>query len=127
MYVAFVGFTKAVDYLVWDGIWYELITFGISGKLLDYKLYRFLTVYMGSYTRRVLIRPEALAFIILQDVFRTWKVVCVCYMLCRIGYYFQVTIIGLSSPLVASLYNIGTRLCSQRTTSSSSKCREKMK
>ena len=35
-----------------------------------------------------------------------------------------VTIIDLSSPIEASLYNIGTRLCSQRTTSSSSKCSE---
>jgi len=31
-----------------------------------------------------------------------------------IWYYLQVAIIYLSSPLVASLYNIGTRLCSQR-------------
>ena len=38
--------------------------------------------------------------------------------------YFQVTIIGLSSPLGASLYTIGTRFCSQRSTSFSSKCRE---
>ena len=45
------------------------------------------------------------------------------YILCGIWYYFQVTIIGLSSPLGASLYNIGMRLCSQRTTSSSSKCK----
>jgi len=38
-----------------------------------------------------------------------------------------VSIIGLSSPLEDSLYNIGTRLCSQRTTSSSFKCREKIR
>ena len=62
-------------------------------------------------------------FIILQDVFLTWKV-SFFYILCGIWYYFQVTIIGLSSPLGGSLYNIGTRLCSQRTTSSSSKSRE---
>jgi len=49
------------------------------------------------------------------------------YILYGIWYYFQVTIIGLSFPLGASLYNIGTRLCSQRTTSSSSMCREKIR
>ena len=47
------------------------------------------------------------------------------YILRGIWYYFQVTIIALSSPLGALLYNIGTRLCSQRTKSSRSKCREK--
>ena len=65
-------------------------------------------------------------FIILQDVFLTWKVWVFC-ILRGIRYYFQVTIIGLSSPLGASLYNIGTRLCSQRTTSFSSKCSEKIR
>jgi len=44
-----------------------------------------------------------------------------------IWYYLQVTIIDLSSPIGASLYNIGTRIRSQRTTSSSSKCREKIR
>ena len=48
LYAACAGFTKAFDYIVWDVIWYKLITLRISGKLLDYKLYRFLTVYMGS-------------------------------------------------------------------------------
>jgi len=44
--------------------------------------------------------------------------------LCEIWYYLQVTIIDLSSPIGASLYNIGKRIRSQHTTSSSSKCRE---
>jgi len=34
-------------------------------------------------------------------------------------YYLQVTIIVIGSPIGASLCNIGTRLCSQRTTLSS--------
>ena len=41
--------------------------------------------------------------------------------------YLQDTIIDLSSPIGASLYNIGTTIRSQRTTSSSSKCREKIR
>ena len=65
-------------------------------------------------------------FLILQDVFLTLKI-CSFYILRGIWYYFQVTIIGISSPLGASLYNISTRLCSQRTTSSSSKCRENIR
>ena len=56
-------------------------------------------------------------FIILQDVFLTWTL-CAFYSFTWNRYYLQVTIIDLSSPLGASLYNIGTRLCSQRTTSS---------
>jgi len=48
-----------------------------------------------------------------------------CTFLCGICYYLQVTIIDLSSPIGASLYNIGTRIRSQRTTSSSSKCKDK--
>ena len=44
-----------------------------------------------------------------------------------IWYYLQVTVTNLSSLVGASLYNIGTRLCSQRTTSSSSKCMEKIR
>ena len=42
-----------------------------------YKLYRFLTVYMGSYIRLVLKYTLKILyndFIILQDVFLTWKV-----------------------------------------------------
>ena len=42
----------------------------------------------------------------------------VCTFLHGIWYYLQVT------PLGTSLYNSGTRLCSQRTTSSCSKYRE---
>jgi len=38
-----------------------------------------------------------------------------CTFLCGICYYLQVTIIDLSSPIGASLYNIGTRIRSQRT------------
>ena len=49
------------------------------------------------------------------------------YILRGIWWYLQVTIIDLSSPIGASLYNIGTRICSQRTTSSSSKCRGKIR
>jgi len=65
-------------------------------------------------------------FIIRQDVFLRWKLRFV-YILSGIWYYLQVTIIDLSSPIGASLYNIGTRIRSQRTTSSSSKCREKIR
>jgi len=49
------------------------------------------------------------------------------YLLRGIWYYLLVTTTNLSSPLGASLYNIGTRLCCQRTTSSSSKCKEKVR
>ena len=47
-----------------------------------------------------------------------------CTFLRGIWYYLQVSIIDNKSPIGASLYNIGTRISSQRTTSSSSKCRE---
>jgi len=43
------------------------------------------------------------------------------------AFWLQVTIINLSSPIGASLLNIGTRLCSQRTASSSSDYREKIR
>ena len=65
-------------------------------------------------------------FIILQDVFLTWTL-CAFYSFTWNRYYLQVTIIDLSSPLGALLYNIGTRLCSQRRTSSISKCRVKIR
>ena len=67
-------------------------------------------------------------FIILQDVFLTWKL-CSFFSIFYVyfGIILQVTIIDLSSPLGASLYNIDTRLCYQRTSSSSSKCREKIR
>ena len=35
LYVAFVDFTKAFDYLVRDIIWYKMIKLGIRGKILD--------------------------------------------------------------------------------------------
>ena len=40
---------------------------------------------------------------------------------------YKLPYIVISSPVGASLYNIGTILCSQRTTSSSSKCRKKIR
>ena len=35
LYTVFVEFTKAFDYLVRDVIWYKLIKYGVSGKMLD--------------------------------------------------------------------------------------------
>ena len=61
---------------------------------------------------------ESNDFIILQDDFLPWKF---CFVT------FPVSIIDLSYPIGAPLYNIGTRIRSQCMMSSSSKCREKIK
>ena len=95
-------------------------------------------MYMGSYTRLELMWPRGVSqggymhssrvyesiytvnnlyndFIILQYVFRTWKLWFV--------YIFTWSLVLFTSCLIgASLYNIGTRIRSQRTTPSSSNC-----
>jgi len=50
-----------------------------------------------------------------------------CTFLRGIWYFLQVTIIDLSSPIGVSIYNTGARICSQRTMSSCSKCKEKIR
>ena len=76
-------------------------------------------VYEPIYT----VKNQYHDFIIMQDVFLPSKLWCF-FTFFTWNLEPGVTIIDLSSPVEASLYNIGTRLCSQRTTSSSSKCRE---
>ena len=86
-----------------------------------YKLYRFLAVYMGSYTRLCSYNY----FIILQDVPHVEITFCFTF-LHAILHYQQVTIYDLSFHIGASLYNMGTHIRSQLT-SSSSKCRKNVR
>ena len=65
-------------------------------------------------------------FIILQDVFLTWKL-CFWYIFTWNLVLFTSNYIDISSPIGASLYNIGTRIRSQRTTSSSCKCTKELR